>query len=130
MAVNFLKTSKIRSDLILEVGPIAPRSFVMPAREMLLSIQCHHVRGRDSAGGSANPSANASAPHAIPATPRENMHTKDKRDDNSFFMFPSIEYRPSVGLGVRLPFQGGCIKPLPTGLFSMQKSRITGSLCV
>ena len=106
MAVNFLKTSKIRSDLILEVGPIASRSFVMPAREMLLSIQCHHVRGRDSAGGSANPSANASAPHAIPATPRENTHTKDKRDDNSFFMFPSIAYRPSVGLGVRLPFQG------------------------
>ena len=75
---------------------IASRSFVMPAREMLLSIQCHHVRGRDSAGGSANPSANASAPHAIPATPRENRHTKDKRDDNSFFMFPSIAYRPSA----------------------------------
>ena len=47
---NATKTSKIRSDLILEVGPIASRSFVMPAREMLLSIQCHHVRGRDSAG--------------------------------------------------------------------------------
>ena len=88
------------------LGPIASRSFVMPAREMLLSIQCHHVRGRDSAGESANPSANASAPHAIPATPRENTHTKDKRDDNSFFMFPSIAYRPSVELGVRLPFQG------------------------
>lgn len=56
------------------------------------------------------------------------MHTKDKRDDISFFMFQSIAYRPSVGLGVRLPFQGGCIKPLPTGLFSMQKSRMTGSL--
>ena len=129
MAVNFLKTSKIRSDLILEVGPIASRSFVMPAREMLLSIQCHHVRGRDSAGGSANPSANASAPHAIPATPRENMHTKDSRKRRQFFLHVSkYSISPLGWVGCSVAVSGGCIKPLPTGLFSMQKSRMTGSL--